>query len=249
MLTLELVNFDFVLSRLDTPVSNSHPHTTAMKKFLTILTAFTLTTIAAQSQSIIANWTFEPDPLAVNVTNSAIGPFSPAVGSGSVTGLHASNNTAWSSPAGNGSSNSLSANSWTTGDYFQFQFSTLTFSNIGMTWSQTRSGSGPTNFSLSYSTDGTAFTTFTNYLVAQVTWNSTSNNIASVFTADLAATTLLNNQANVFFRLVSEQTASSGGTGRIDDITVTGVPEPSTYAMLALAGAGFAGYVIRRRRR
>ena len=27
------------------------------------------------------------------------------------------------------------------------------------------------------------------------------------------------------------------------------VPEPSTYAMLALAGAGFAGYVIRRRRR
>ena len=31
--------------------------------------------------------------------------------------------------------------------------------------------------------------------------------------------------------------------------TVDVVPEPSTYAMLALAGAGFAGYVIRRRRR
>jgi hypothetical protein len=29
----------------------------------------------------------------------------------------------------------------------------------------------------------------------------------------------------------------------------TVIPEPSTYAMLALAGAGFAGYVIRRRRR
>jgi PEP-CTERM motif len=60
---------------------------------------------------------------------------------------------------------------------------------------------------------------------------------------------LLNDQANVFFRLVSDQTASSSGTGRIDDITVTGVPEPSTYAMLPLAGAGFAGYIIRRRRR
>jgi hypothetical protein len=27
------------------------------------------------------------------------------------------------------------------------------------------------------------------------------------------------------------------------------IPEPSTYAMLAMAGIGFAGYVIRRRRR
>lgn len=33
----------------------------------------------------------------------------------------------------------------------------------------------------------------------------------------------------------------------VDSIQV--IPEPSTYAMLALAGAGFAGYVIRRRRR
>jgi fibronectin-binding autotransporter adhesin len=32
-------------------------------------------------------------------------------------------------------------------------------------------------------------------------------------------------------------------------LVVNVVPEPSTYAMLALAGAGFAGYVIRRRRR
>ena len=35
----------------------------------------------------------------------------------------------------------------------------------------------------------------------------------------------------------------------VDSIEVQVVPEPSTYAMLALAGAGFAGYVIRRRRR
>ena len=35
----------------------------------------------------------------------------------------------------------------------------------------------------------------------------------------------------------------------VDSIEVQLVPEPSTYAMLALAGAGFAGYVIRRRRR
>ncbi len=220
-----------------------------MKKILLTLTAIAATAFAAQAQTTIANWTFEPDPLPVNVTNSAIGPFSATVGAGSVTGLHASNNTAWSSPAGNGSSNSLSVNSWTSGDYFQFQFSTLAFSNIAITWSQTRSGTGPTNFSLRYSTDGTSFTSFTNYSVAQVTWSNSAINITSVFSSDLSSITALNEQADVYLRLVSEQTAASGGTGRIDDITITGVPEPSTYAMLALAGAGFAGYVIRLRRR
>jgi hypothetical protein len=220
-----------------------------MKKILLTLSAIAATALAAQAQTTIANWTFEPDPLPTNVTNSAIGPFSATVGTGSVTGLHASNNTVWNSPSGNGSANSLSANSWTSGDYFQFQFSTLAFSNIAITWSQTRSGTGPTNFSLRYSTDGTSFTSFTNYSVAQVTWNSTSNNLASIFTSDLSSITELNAQTDVYLRLVSDQTAASAGTGRIDDVTITGVPEPSTYAMLALAGAGFAGYVIRRRRR
>jgi hypothetical protein len=36
---------------------------------------------------------------------------------------------------------------------------------------------------------------------------------------------------------------------QFDNASLEVVPEPSTYAMLALAGAGFAGYVIRRRRR
>ncbi len=50
--------------------------------------------------------------------------------------------------------------------------------------------------------------------------------------------------------------ASGSPAGTMDELrigtdwaSVTPVPEPSTYAMLALAGAGFAGYVIRRRRR
>ena len=50
--------------------------------------------------------------------------------------------------------------------------------------------------------------------------------------------------------------ANGSPAGTMDELrigtdwaSVTPVPEPSTYAMLALAGAGFAGYVIRRRRR
>ena len=43
--------------------------------------------------------------------------------------------------------------------------------------------------------------------------------------------------------------ALSIGSLRVATDFAAVVPEPSTYAMLALAGAGFAGYVIRRRRR
>jgi hypothetical protein len=219
-----------------------------MKKAILTLSAIAATALAAQAQTTIANWTFEPDPVPTNVTNTAIGPFSATVGAGSVTGLHATNTTVWSSPVGNGSANSLSANNWAIGDYFQFQFSTLTFSNIAITWSHFRSSTGPADFSLRYSTDGSSFTTFTNYSPSTNTWSSTSNNLASVFTADLSTITSINDQADVYFRLVADSAPSAtSGTSRIDNITI--VPEPSTYAMLALAGAGCAGYVIRRRRR
>jgi hypothetical protein len=147
----------------------------------------------------------------------------------------------------------LSANNWAIGDYFQFQFSTLSFSNIAITWSQARSSTGATNFSLGYSTNGSSFTTYTNYTVlvsaSPNAWSSTSNNPIFILSYDLSSITAIDNQPDVYLRLVSEQTPAGSGTGRIDDITITGVPEPSTYAMLALAGAGFAGYVVRRRRR
>jgi hypothetical protein len=228
-----------------------------MKKILIALTAFIAAALATQAQTTIASWGFEPDPLAVSLTNAAF----PSVGSyaadnggsGQLTAVHASNNTVWSSPSGNGSANSLSANNWTTGDYFQFQFSTLTFSNIAITWSQARSGTGVTNFSLRYSTDGASFVTYTNYTVevsaSPNAWTTASNNSLFVMNYDLSSITALDNQPDVYLRLVAEQTSASTGTGRIDDVTITGVPEPSTYALLAVSGLALAGYAARRRQR
>ena len=229
-----------------------------MKKLVILLSLTTTMVVTSlQAQTAIAEWNFSE---IGTVTNTTFGPVAATAGvnaSGAVlNGVHSNALTVWTSPAGNGNADSLSANNWTTGDYFQFRFSTLTFSNIGMAWSQARSSTGPTSFSLRYSTDGSSFTTFTNYTVLQSggggapgTWSATSNNLIYVLSYDLSSITAIDNQPDVYLRLASEQTTAGNGTGRIDDITITGIPEPSTYAMLALAGAGFAGYVIRRRRR
>ena len=207
------------------------------------------------AQILLAGWAFEPDPLAVNLTNASF-PSSGTYaadngGSGQLTAVHANASTVWSSPVGNGSSNSLSANFWATGDYFQFQVSSSGFAGLSMTWAQSRSSSGLTNFSLSYSTDGTSFTVFTNYSVSALTWNLTNAVSGSIFTADMSSVTALDNQANVYLRLVAEQTPAGTGTGRIDNVSITAatVPEPTTYALLALSAAGLGGYLIRRRRR
>jgi hypothetical protein len=69
---------------------------------------------------------------------------------------------------------------------------------------------------------------------------------------NVAAGTDLTNGINGFLL----RGANGSPAGTMDELrigtdwaSVTPVPEPSSYAMLALAGAGFAGYVIRRRRR
>jgi len=230
-----------------------------MKKLVLLLSsASAMAVTSLQAQTTIAQWNFSD--FGTSVTNTTFGPVAATAGvnaSGAVlNGVHSNALSVWSHPAGNGNADSLSANHWTAGDYFQFQFSTLTFSNIAISWSQARSSTGATNFSLAYSVDGSSFTTYTNYTVLQSggagapgTWSATSNNPIYVLSYDLSSITAIDDQPDVYLRLVSEQTSATTGTGRIDGITITGVPEPSTYAMLALAGAGFAGYVIRRRRR
>ena len=218
---------------------NSHHPLRSLALSLTLAIAACVGTITpANAQTNLAAWGFEPDPLATNLTNSTFGPFAADNGgTGTLTAVHSVATTVWSSPSGNGSSNALSANNWTLGDYFQFQSSSLAFSNVSLTWAQTRSGTGPTNWSLRYSTDGVSFTTFTNYSVANTTWNATNASPASVFTVSLATVTALNNQANVYFRLVSEQTPAATGTARIDDVTITAIPVatgPTIYAAASL---------------
>ena len=164
-----------------------------MKK--TLLFALAAVALASVSNAqVIASWDFEPDPLPVNLTNATFGPLAASVGTGTLDGVHVSAATVWSSPTGNGSSNSLSANNWLVGDYVQLTLSTLGSTGINVAWDQTRSSTGPATFTLQYSTDGTAFSdvaAFTGYSVLTNSWSPATPSLLSSFSADLSSVTAL----------------------------------------------------------
>ncbi len=199
----------------------------------------------------LANWTFE-----VSAPNTA-GPHVAELGlfaaSSFASGFHANPSTVWSSPVGNGSQRSFSSNHWTAGDYYQFTTSTLGYENITFGWDQARSSTGPRVFDLEYSLNGVTFITLVdNYVVLQSggtgapgTWTSGTYLPAYTF-APVAVPAAAANQPIVYFRLTSQETASStAGTNRVDNIIIEGtlIPEPATLALLALGALG----MIRRR--
>jgi hypothetical protein len=228
-----------------------------MKKSIHLSTGLALLTFAALQTAeaqTIAQWTFETSiPLTA-------GPVAPETGSGSALGSHAGA-AVYSSPAGNGSAHSFSANVWAVGDYWQFQSSTIGFSGIKLTWDQTSSSTGPGRFDLQYSTDGSTFTTFASSLVIQSnaapnpTWNGTTSSSLYSYSSDLSSVTALNNAANVYFRLLDSSTltaggglAATGGTDRVDNFTIAVVPEPATGLVL-LGGLGILGLCFKNRRK
>ncbi|MFM8360411.1 MAG: hypothetical protein ACKOET_17820 [Verrucomicrobiota bacterium] len=213
----------------------------------------------------LAGWDFEQEPV-VSLSQSGVlaGDFDAAVGTGEVLGSHAAAATAWSSPAGNGSANFLSANNWTIGDHFQFRVSTAGYQGVGFSFDHTSSSTGPRDFKLQYSLNGQSFVDAGSYSVLQnsavtggrTAWSSLGDRQPVYsFALDLSGVTALNDQANVFFRLTSAGTVSANGgtiaatgTSRIDNVAITAVavPEPREYAVLA--GAGLAAFAVWRRR-
>jgi hypothetical protein len=227
-----------------------------MKMLRTVLTASAI--LAAwnpASAATIGLWTFETSPPA-DLNNSTTSPtFTADSGSGTASGVHASAATDWTTPAGNGSANSFSVNTWAVNDYFQFQVSTIGLSDIVLSWDQAGSGTGPRDFQLQYSTDGVSFTTFTSYTVALSTWSAGTPMSGFTHSYDLSAITALNNDSDVFFRLVNNSTVSIGGgtvaaagTDRVDNFLIATVPEPTTWAGL-IFGAIFCGTQVVRRLR
>jgi hypothetical protein len=186
------------------------------------------------SSVVLAQWTFES--VTTGATNTAFGPTYAEsglqAGLAALSGLHASSATVYSTPTGNGSIRAISANNWTTNDYYQIKVSSLGYGGLKLTFDQTGSSTGPSQFLVSYSTNGTNFTLYSNYDLPKtngvaVSWSSGFSNNASTVALDLGSVADLNNQSEVFFRFVmrstlalSGTTVASGGTSRLDNVTL-----------------------------
>lgn len=227
----------------------------ALRRIL-LAAALFATSAGSAAADTIASWTFETS------LPTAAGPYSPEVGAGSATGFHSGGST-YSNPVGNGSNESFSSTNWSVGDYYQFQVSTVGYTGISISWDQTSSNTGPRDFQLQYSTDGTTFSNIGSAysVLANATpnpvWNATTYNAIYTFAQNLNAFPALDNAPAVYFRLTDASTVSanggtvaSTGTDRVDNVTIMGspVPEPSSLALVGCGAAGAAAMVARRRR-
>ena len=219
---------------------------------LAVAAGVTVAFAGAASAQLIAGWTINTGlptgtglPIQPSYTYGAAEDGALAgSASTSLFGVHANPETAWTSPAGNGSQYSLSSNRWAPGDYYQVDLSTSGFSNIAVSWDQARSSTGPQFFDLMYSTDGGAnwVTVITEYEVfrsggggAPGTWNSTTYN--PIYTRTFVFGAEVDDQATLSIRFKA-LTFPGGvsGSNRIDNIFVESIPAPGAIAVLGLAG-------------
>ncbi len=213
------------------------------------IAALAVLSLAANGRAaIIADWTFDTSK------PSSAGPIAPEIGSGTGTAFHASSSTVYSAPAGNGSLNSWSTNSWQVGDYYQFVADASGFTGVTIEWDQTGSGTGPRDFVLQYSSDGTNFTTFgSQYSLFSpaVSWSSGTYNSSNHLTALVND---LDGAATAYFRIRDNSTTAftgsnvlASGSNRVDNVVIQGspVPEPATVLLGAI---GFGLIVLGSRR-
>ena len=204
---------------------------------------------AAVNAAVITQYNFESYAPTAGTANPVNGTSSGAiaadVGTGTLTLTHSVSST-YSTPAGNGTPKSLSSTTWSLGDNYIFNSAATPTPGLQLEYAQTSSSTGPINFMLQYSVDGgTTFVTPSNGAYSVNPSNSFSagavkTNSPPTFFFDFTGNTAVETASNVVFKITDlSLTGASGGTSRIDTVTVgtnlpaPTVPEPTTLCVIA----------------
>lgn len=224
----------------------------------------------AANADIITQWDFNSVPAD---GSTATGTLTPAIGSGTASGVGGVTATAFNSADANGGSTDPVVNSPTTSDSgwqvtafaaqgtenlsrgVQFLSSTVGFQDIIVTFDQRHSNTSSRFYAGQYTVDGGA-----NWITAVTFEGNAGDTWFNGRTIDLSSVAAADNNANFGIRVVAsfapgaaEYAASSAtgtyaatGTARFDMVTINGsmVPTPGSAALIALGGL-----VAARRRR
>jgi hypothetical protein len=191
-------------------------------------------------------FTFETNPPADLNNSMAITGILADTGSGTASASHASAATDYSTPAGNGSANALSSNTWAVGDYYQFVTDLTGVTGAQLQFDQVSSGTGPGTFKVQTSTDGSTFTDLPSgaYTVSTSVGFATGSEKTDNPPRYLFDISALDGISTAYVRLTSTVTSAAAGTSRVDNVLfgtdlpgpVAPVPEPASLGVLALGG-------------
>lgn len=201
---------------------------------------FAVFLLNAQAQTVLVNYDFAS---AVAGTPCTASPLTTAAGVTSTFTTGGTGGGTCTTPAGtaatappafvaNAANQSVSLTSFAAGssNFFQFQLNGVsTYQDYMLFFQSQRSGTGPVNADVQYSTNGTTFTTFQTV--------NPGNGVFAAFNIDLSAVTAIENQPTVYFRILGTGGTGAAGTFRIDNFQAQAMN-------VSAAGVSVGGRVI-----